>query len=175
VYSASNIRLYHRAGSARSRLMPGGPASGRPTALDLYGRRLAFGWAYPGRYDGPASDLRMDDVKTARARLIDRFRGGGLTTIFLTAPAFEAGKLYYARLCRGDESGCPNRDGLIRVRYSTGERARATIGDADLWQARGEGLTYVLRDHKGARSCHSTAPGGPQETCSIVATVPDYR
>ena len=151
--------------------MPGGPANGRPNGLDLYGRRLAFGWTYPGRYDGPASDLVMDDVVTGRARLIDRFRGGGLTTIALTAPAFEGGKLYYARLCRGDESGCPRRDGLIRVRYSTGEKARAEIGDADLWQARGEGLTYVLHDDAGVRSCHTHVLA---ETCSIQATVPEY-
>ena len=61
--------------------MPGGPANGRPNGIDLYGRRLAFGWEYPGRYDGPASDLRLDDVKTARAQVIEHFRGGGLTTI----------------------------------------------------------------------------------------------
>jgi hypothetical protein len=173
-YSSGRITLYHRKGAARSRRMPGGPASGRPNALDLYGRRLAFGWTYPGRFDGPASDLRMDDVVTARARLIDRHGGGGLTTILRTAPAFEGGKLYYALLCRGDESGCPHRSGLIRVRYSTGERARANIGRHDLWQARGEGVTYVLRDDGGNRSCHSTAPGGPPETCSILGTVPEY-
>jgi hypothetical protein len=157
VYASGRIALYARRGDERSRRLPGGPAGGRPTALDLYGRRLAFGWKYPGRYDGPASDLRMDDVVTGRARLIDRFTGGGLTTIALTAPAFEHGKLYYARLCQGDESGCPRRDGLIRVRYSTGARARATISDDALWQARGGGITYVLR-------------GG-----SIWATVPEYE
>ena len=113
--------------------------------------------------------------QTARARLIERFRGGGLTTISLTAPAFEGGKLYYAKLCQGDESGCPGRAGLIRVRYSTGERARAKIGRYDLWQARGEGVTYVLHDDEGARSCFSTATGGPQETCTLLATTPDYE
>jgi hypothetical protein len=175
VYSSTKIVLYHRKGGGTSRRMPGGPADGRPNGLDLYGRRLAFGWEYPGRFDGPASDLWLDDVRTARARLIERFRGGGLTTISLTAPAFEGGKLYYAKLCQGDESGCPGRAGLIRVRYSTGARARAKIGVQDLWQARGEGLTYVLRDDGGARSCFSTATGGPQETCTLLATTPDYE
>jgi hypothetical protein len=116
----------------------------------------------------------MDDVVTARATLIERFHGGGLTTISLTAPAFEGGKLYYAKLCQGDESGCPHRAGLIRVRYSTGERARANIGRFDLWQARGEGITYLLHDDGGYRSCFSTAAGGPAETCTIQATTPDY-
>ena len=175
VYSKTNIRLYSRKGSAKSRLMPGGPAKGLPTAIDLYGRRLAFGWSYPGRYDGPASDLRMDDMVTGRARVIETQRGGGLTTIFLTAPAFEGGKLYYARLCQGDESGCPHRSGLIRVRYSTGESARTNIGRFDLWQARGEGITYVLRDDGGYRSCFSTATGGDPETCTILATTPEYE
>ena len=99
VYTSKKIVLYHRTGM-RPRAGCRGPANGRPNGLDLYGRRLAFGWEYPGRYDGPASDLWMDDVVTARARLIERFHGGGLTTISLTAPAFEGGKLYYARLCR---------------------------------------------------------------------------
>jgi hypothetical protein len=174
VYSKTNIRMYFRNGSGSSRLMPGGPANGRPNGVDLYGRRLAFGWEYPGQYDGPASDLRIDDVVTARATLIERFRGGGLTTISLTAPAFEGGRLYYAKLCQGDESGCPRRAGLIRVRYSTGERSRANIGRYDLWQARGEGITYLLHDDGGYRSCFSTATGGPPETCTIQATSPDY-
>jgi len=175
VYSKTNIRMYFRKGSGSSKLMPGGPANGRPNGVDLYGRRLAFGWEYPGRYDGPASDLQMDDVVTARATLIERFRGGGLTTISLTAPAFEGGKLYYAKLCQGDESGCPHRSGLIRVRYSNGERARANIGRYDLWQARGEGVTYLLHDDGGYRSCFSTAPGGPPETCTIQSTQPEYE
>ena len=71
VYTSKKIVLYHRTGSAASRRMPGGPANGRPNGLDLYGRRLAFGWEYPGRYDGPASDLRMDDVRH-RPRAADR-------------------------------------------------------------------------------------------------------
>jgi hypothetical protein len=175
VYSATNIRLYSRTGNGRSRLMPGGPAKGHTTGVDLYGRRLAFGWAYPGRYDGPASDLRLDDTKTATARVIDSNHGGGLTTIFRTAPGFEGGMLYYARLCQGDESGCPHRDGLMRVRYSTGESARAEIGNDDLWQTRGAGVTYVLHDDLGWRSCFNPESAAASQTCSIQATVPDYR
>jgi len=175
VYASGTLALYHRVGDARSRRMPGGPAGGRPNGVDLYGRRLAFGWEYPGRFDGPASDLRLVDVRRARGQLIDRFRGGGLTTISLTAPAFEGGRLYYARLCRGDEAGCPGRSGLLRVRYSTGARARAPIGRYDLWQARGEGVTYVLHDDEGWRSCFSTATGGSPETCTLQATAPVYR
>ena len=74
VYSSKKIVLYHRTGGATSRRMPGGPANGRPNGLDLYGRRLAFGWEYPGRYDGPASDLRMDDVADGPRALIDTLR-----------------------------------------------------------------------------------------------------
>ena len=174
VYSETKILMYHREGSAGSKRMPGGPANGRPNGVDLYGRRLAFGWEYPGRYDGPASDLRLDDVVTARAKVIDTFRGGGLTTISLTAPAFEHGQLYYARLCQGDEAGCPHRSGLMRVRYSTGAKARANIGRNDLWQARGEGITYLLHDEGGGRYCFNTATGLPPETCTLQATTPEY-
>jgi len=173
-YSSGKIVMYSRRGGGASRRMPAGRADGRPNGIDLYGRRLAFGWEYPGPYDGAASDLWLDDVVTARARRVDRIRGGGLTTISLTAPAFEAGKLYYARLCQGDESGCPHRSGLIRYRYSTGESARANIFRYDLWQARGNGLTYVLHDNEGWRSCFNTATGGSPETCTIQATTPEY-
>ena len=145
-YASGKNLMYSRRGGSGSRRMPVGRADGRPNGVDLYGRRLAFGWEYPGPYDGAASDLRLDDVVTGKARRVDRIRGGGLTTISLTAPAFEAGQLYYARLCQGDESGCPHRSGLLRYRYSTGESARADIFRYDLWQARGAGVTYVLHD-----------------------------
>ena len=173
-YASGKNLMYSRRGGSGSRRMPVGRADGRPNGVDLYGRRLAFGWEYPGPFDGAASDLWLDDVVTGKARRVDRIRGGGLTTISLTAPAFEAGKLYYARLCQGDESGCPHRSGLIRYRYSTGESARADIFRYDLWQARGNGVTYVLHDGGGWRSCFNTATGGDPETCTIQATTPEY-
>ena len=61
------------------------------------------------------------------------------------------------------------------MRYSTGARERANIFRADLWQARGEGVTYVLRDNEGGRSCFETATGGSPETCTLLATTPEYE
>jgi hypothetical protein len=56
----------------------------------------------------------------------------------------------------------------------TGERTRADIFRYDLWQARGGGVTYVLHDDEGWRSCFNTAEGGSPETCTIEATTPHY-
>src|SRR4051812_20489525 len=107
--------LYTRRAGAASRRVRGLPATGRPAALDLYGRRLAFAWRR-----GETSELRLGDLDTGRTRVVERYLGGALSTVALTAPAFESGKLYYAKLCRGDESGCANRAGLVRYRYSNG-------------------------------------------------------
>ncbi|MEA2275527.1 MAG: hypothetical protein QOC78_487 [Solirubrobacteraceae bacterium] len=164
-----------RTGSEPSRRMPGGPHDhGRATALDLYGRRLAVAWTFRGRYLGPASDLRLVDTTSRDVTYVDRFAGGGLTTIARDAPAFEAGQLYYGRVCQGDPGGCRGRSGLVRVRYSTSGAATAPIGDTDLWQARGEGVTYVLRDRSPFRACREPQVTPLTATCRIVATTPAY-
>ena len=47
-YSSGKNLMYSRRGGGGSRRMPVGRADGRPNGVDLYGRRLAFGWEYPG-------------------------------------------------------------------------------------------------------------------------------
>ena len=113
-------QLFVRTADGRERRLPGGPGStAYPTALDLRHTRLAFGWTYiPVHRDtlGPASDLRVDDTRGGRGLVVDRFPGGGLTTITLTAPQYADGALYWARLCQGDSAGCSGRAGLMYAR-----------------------------------------------------------
>jgi hypothetical protein len=169
---AIDDRLYARSGLEPPRELQGGPRreEGIPTALDLRGRRLAFGWRYYGKADGPASDMRVDDVVTGKLiRLADRFPGGGLTTIELNAPAWEGPRLYWGALCKGDPAGCPNRAGLMR-RVKAGTQI-APIGSTENWQARGGGDTYVVHDSTQWRTCNDLEDAGAP-SCTIRAKDP---
>jgi hypothetical protein len=153
-----------------TRRVAGGPKGGSPTSLDLRGGRLAFGWSY----GDDASQIRIDDARSGRLlRRVDTYGGGGLTTLVMAAPAFDGASLYWARLCDGDPSGCPHRDGLMRL--SGAHVARAAIGRDDLWQARAGDVTYVLRDGNGEHACHSLEPSVAAPPCTILALSPSYR
>ncbi len=106
--------------------------------------------------------------------MVDGIRGGGLTNIPRVAPNFDGGDLYFARLCVGDQSGCPHRAALVRYRIATRRLLFAPISRGDVWQARTGGATYVLRDSISDHLCHPF--DGPQSaTCRILATDPAYR
>ena len=47
----------------------------RPYALDLYGKRLAFGWTYAGRSEGLDTEIRLDTLGGGHARIAYQ-RGG---------------------------------------------------------------------------------------------------
>ena len=107
-YSSGKTVMYSRRGERGSRRMPGGPgATGGRTGSTS----TAAGWRSAGSTRAATTGrppICGSTTSSPAARgVIDRFRGGGLTTISLTAPAFEGGKLYYARLCQGDECGLP--------------------------------------------------------------------
>ena len=159
----------------RSRRMPGGPANGRPNGLDLYGRRLAFGWEYPGRYDGPASDLRMDDVVTA-PRAADRalprrradddlaHRAGVRGRQALLREALPGRRERLPAPRRADPRPLLDRRARAREHRPLRPLAGARRGH-HLRPARRRGLALVLLDRAG----------GPQETCTLLATTPDYE
>jgi hypothetical protein len=177
------LRVSPRAGGPRRRI-PGGPTTDpfdRPTALDLYGNRLATSWLFEGDGLGPGSELLLSDVRRGTSRVVDRTGGGGLTTIQRLAPAFEKGTLFYARACFGDGSGCEQRAGLMRWPYRRGGRIqRAPIGETDLFHARGEGITWVLRDRAGYRTCRAEDAAARRRpdrgaACEIVGLRPRYR
>jgi hypothetical protein len=105
--------------------------------------------------------------------VLDYVRGGGLTSIVRTAPGWDGPDLHWARLCLGDESGCPHRAGLLRYQLGFGRFAIAPIRPGDRWQARTAGITYVLRNPDFTYGCRSDAtPSLP--SCPIVATTPTY-
>jgi hypothetical protein len=179
------------AGSSATRL-PAGPRRGcaitnpgrppvcgdrrqsRPTALDLRGTRLALAWEYKGTLDAPASEIRLIDVGKRSSRVVDRVRGGGLTNIERVAPNFDGPDLYYARLCLGDQSGCPHRAALARYSTSARRLTLAPINRGEIWQTRTGGTTYVLRDSIFDHLCHPF--DGPQRaTCRILATDPAFK
>src|SRR4051812_2454787 len=144
-----------------------------PTALDMRGRKVALAWEYKGTLDAPASEIRIVDVLRRKSNLVDHVRGGGLTNIERVAPNFDGATLYYARLCLGDQSGCPHRAALARYTPSTRKLAFAPIARGDVWQARTGGTTYLLRDSSFDHLCHPF--DGPQSaTCRILATAPVY-
>jgi hypothetical protein len=170
-------------GGPRRGCSPGGPGVPRvcgdrrrsmPTALDLSGRRLALAWKYKGTLDAPASEIRLVDTRRRTSRVIDRVRGGGLTNIERVAPNFDGSSLYYARLCLGDQSGCPHRAALVRYRLATGRLSFAPITRFDMWQTRTGGETYVLRDAVSDHLCHPFDGPATAATCRIVATDPVY-
>jgi hypothetical protein len=172
------------------RRMPGGrrtscsidPTRGRvcgdrrrsmPTALALRGRHLAFTWQFQGTLDAPGSEVRLVDTRTRASRRLDYVRGGGLTSIVRTAAGWDGTDLHWARLCLGDESGCPHRAGLVEYQLARARFAIAPIRPGDLWQASTAGITYVLRDPDYTYGCRSDAtPSVP--SCQIVSTTPVF-
>jgi hypothetical protein len=179
-----------RVGARSAHRLPAGPRRGcttnpgvkrmcgdrresRPTALDLRGARLAFAWEYRGTLDALASEIRIVNVRTRRSQVVDHVRGGGLTNIERVAPNFDGADLFYARLCLGDQSGCPHRAALARYDVVKRKLAFAPINRGDIWQARTGGFTYLLRDAQFDHLCHPF--DGPQSaTCRILATQPVY-
>jgi len=162
-----------------ARTLPGGPTGRRfdlPTSIDLYGRRLAVAWRFSGRLDAPGSEILLVDTRRRTKRVVDRIVGGGLTSITREAPAFDSGRLYWARLCQGDPGGCPGRAALVRYRYAaSGPAQTAPIGRHDLWQARGGGVTWLLRDDSPFRLCRQVGGPAPAATCRIFASGARYR
>lgn len=178
-------------GGGRSQRLPGGQRnecrtdrrSGRrscspadrsgPVHLELYGRRLAFGWRYQGFGETLDWDLRLVTIGGGRRRL-DRDGGGGLTAMELGWPAFEAGRLYWARNCYGDPSGCAGRYRLVRHRLATGLTERALPpAEQVLSHDRGGGLTWLLRDDARVGDCQGDPPR-PGGTCELAGVEPGY-
>jgi hypothetical protein len=145
-----------------------------PTALALRGRHLALAWQFSGTLEVPGSELRLIDTRTRSGRVLDRIRGGGLTSIVRTAPGWDGPNLYWARLCLGDQSGCPHRAGLLEYQLGRARFAIAPIRPGDLWQARTAGTTYLLRDPDYTYGCRSDATPSVA-SCQVVATAPAFQ
>lgn len=145
----------------------------RPYALELYGRRLAFGWTYAGRNEGLDTEIRLDTLGDGHRRIAVQ-RGGGLTGRALGWPAFERGRVFFSRACYADTSGCVGERELRRYRITT----RTTDGaDADKTiraHERDGGVTYLLIDETSGTECR----GDPEiagGTCVLRIVRPRFR
>ena len=145
----------------------------RPYALELHGRRLAFGWTYAGGFEGLETEIRLDTTTSSERRRIADQAGGGLTSRNLAWPAFHQGRVFFSRACFGDTSGCVNQAELRRYRIST----RATDGaDADkaiLAHDRDESTTFLLVDRSRVGDCRGD-PAVPGGTCELRASLPSF-
>ena len=123
-----------------------------PLQLELYGSRLAFAWRIPDQ-PGDRYELRVDTVGTDDRVVLDRSSSGGLTALLLGWPAFDDGRVFWARQCFGDPSGCTP----ARVRLSTSTYTGDIVelgAPSPHWvfsHERAAGITWVLRDSPNAR------------------------
>jgi hypothetical protein len=145
----------------------------RPYALDLYGRRLAFGWTYAGRSEGLDTEIRLDTLGGGHERIALQ-RGGGLTGRALGWPGFEDGRVFFSNACYADLGGCIRTPEVLRHRITTGETTGADADKGILSHARDGGTTYVLVDEASGTDCQGD-PAVPGGTCVLRALRPDYR
>lgn len=144
----------------------------RPYALDLYGRRLAFGWTYAGRSEGLDTEIRLDTLGGGHARIAYQ-RGGGLTGRALGWPASEDGRVYFSSACYADLGGCIRTPEVLRHRITTGETTGADAEKGILGHARDRGTTYLLVDEASGTDCQGD-PAVPGGTCVLRALRPAY-
>ena len=150
-----------------------GSLDGVPLQLELYGSRLAFVWWL--RDDpGDAYELRVDTVGTSQGVVLDRSRGGQ-TARLVGWPAFEGGRVFWARQCFGDPSGCPSRrERLAAAAYTGNGTGLAAPGPSFVVShERAAGTTWVLRAANVGATCVSE-PGQPAGTCVLDPLRPSY-
>lgn len=144
----------------------------RPYALDLYGRRLAFGWTYAGRSEGLDTELRLDTLGGGHARIAYQ-RGGGLTGRALGWPAFESGRVYFSTACYADTSGCVRQPELERYRISRRTTEGADADKAILSHERDSGVNWLLIDEASGTDCQGD-PAVPGGTCVLRGVRPQF-
>lgn len=142
----------------------------RPYALDLYGRRLAFGWTYAGRAEGLDTEIRLDTLGGGHARIAYQ-AGGGLTGHALAWPAFESGSVFSSSACYGDASGCVRRPELSRYRITTQTTDSAQADKAIYSHDRDGRTTWLLVDEATGTECRGD-PEVPGGTCVLRSVNP---
>ncbi len=145
----------------------------RPYALDLYGKRLAFGWTYAGRSEGLDTEIRLDTLGGGHARIAYQ-RGGGLTGRALGWPAFESGRVYFSTACYADTSGCVRQPELERYRISRRTTEGADAEKAILGHERDRGVNWLLIDEASGTDCQGD-PAVPGGTCVLRGVRPAFR
>lgn len=170
-------------GSARSQRQPGG-ARGEtglpgPTALDLYGRRLGFAWAYAREGAAQRSEIRLDTLG-ADHRVVAWVEDTAGTDFAQVSPSMDRGDVFWGTDCQGALCGRESRSAFVSRAPVEREARRARIaflddglrlasvsrdeGVAALVQAAGYSmLDGQLRCHSAQDPRRATAPG-----CQVV-------
>lgn len=110
--------LYVRAleGPARSDRQPGGSRgeSGLPgpTALDLYGRRLAFAWVYQRDGEPERSEIRLDTVGGGH-RVVSWVKDLPRTDFAQLTPSMDRGDIFWGTDCQGPLCGHESRSAFV--------------------------------------------------------------
>jgi hypothetical protein len=187
--------LYTRAvtGAGRSRGVPAGNrstarfCSGRPlrcrytvepgpTALDLAGRRLAFGWDSAGGV-GPTSSVYLDTIGTRRTRrqTLSSLASGEIQAEEAIQPAVDAGRVTWARVLFGDTT----RNGLRRYSIFNGVREQAVVPPPGVsaflqpvlaFATDGGTHLYLLSGHRSAEpGCTPASPCLADPGCADTA------
>ena len=144
----------------------------RPYALDLYGKRLAFGWTYAARSEGLDTEIRLDTLGGGHARIAYQ-RGGGLTGRALGWPAFESGRVYFSTACYADTGGCVRQPELERYRISRRTTEGADAEKSILGHERDHGVNWLLIDEAGGTECQGD-PAVPGGTCVLRGVRPTF-
>ncbi len=144
----------------------------RPYALELYGKRLAFGWTYAGRSEGLDTEIRLDTLGGDHRRIAYQ-PGGGLTGRALGWPSFQSGRVAYSRACYADTSGCVGEPELRRYRITTRTTDGADADKAILSHERDGGVTWLLVDEASGTDCQGD-PAAPGGTCILRSVRPEF-
>ena len=180
------------AGAGRSQRVPGGSrsklrfCSGKPrhctrllepgpTALDLGGRRLAFGWD-SGDEGAPTTAAYYATLSShPRKHRLDLGSSGEIQATEIFQPSVDTGQVYWARVLFGDTTA----NSVRRYRIATGERQQAALptpgGPPDAF------IRSVLALAVDGSAVYYLESGGmlagepctPQQPCSLEPTCTD--
>lgn len=177
--------LYVRAldNSARSDRQPGGSrgATGLPgpTALDLYGRRLGFAWAYQRDSGRERHEIRLDTIGAGH-RVVAWVQDSATTDFAQLSPSMDRGDIFWGTDCQGPLCGHKPQSAFVsrapieresrqgRIAFLDGDRRLVSVardeGRAALIDAAGYSTSDgQLRCRSEQDPQRSTAPG-----CRVV-------
>jgi hypothetical protein len=165
--------------SAPSERQPGGSrgATGLPgpTALDLYGRRLAFAWAYEQEGGDERSEIRLDTVGGGH-RVVAWVEDSANTDFAELTPSMDRGDIFWGTDCRGSLCGSDPQSAFVsrapieresrkgRIAFLDGGHRLVSVsrdeGVAALVQAAGYSVVDgQVRCRSAQDAQRSTAPG----------------
>lgn len=157
--------------SAQMSVGPTGQFPSYGQQLELYGSRLAFGWFSQNSPATATWQLRLTQIGSSSATVLDR-TSGGESNVGLGWPAFGNGLITWLRYCVGDPGSCPGNVRLQQSSYSgTGDQTAPTaefVQSFDLAQ----GIAYLENDVISDYMCQTDPVTTP--ACTITATQPTF-